>query len=159
MLSWLPLRVPPCPLALRRAALAGLLALAGSLALPGCFTNKQHQGERLYVEHCSGCHGEQGQGLGRLIPPLAHSDYLAAHPRQLACIVRRGLAGPIVVNGVAYNQLMLGVQDTASHHQLTPAQVTNLLNFMESHWGNQPGPGGPRTIASTEDDFRACPGP
>ena len=51
----------------------------GLTFLPGCFTNKQHQGERLYVQHCSGCHGEQGQGLGTLIPPLAGSDYLAQH--------------------------------------------------------------------------------
>ncbi|GAA4497944.1 hypothetical protein GCM10023172_13810 [Hymenobacter ginsengisoli] len=135
--------------------LAALL-LPTLLTLPSCFTNKQHQGERLYVQHCSGCHGEQGQGIGQLIPPLAGSDYLAQHPGQLACIVRYGLNGPIVVNGVSYNQLMLGVQDTTTHHQLSPAQVTNLLNFIEGHWGNHPGPGGLRTIAGTEAELRAC---
>jgi mono/diheme cytochrome c family protein len=128
----------------------------GLTLLPGCFTNKQHQGERLYVQHCSGCHGEQGQGLGTLIPPLAGSDYLAQHRAQLGCIIRQGLRGPIVVNGVAYNQQMLGVQDTATHKHLSPAQITNLLNYLESHWGNQPGPRGPRTIAETQAQLRAC---
>jgi mono/diheme cytochrome c family protein len=132
------------------------LALLALLALPSCFTNKQHQGERLYVQHCSGCHGEQGEGLGQLIPPLAGSDYLAQHSNQLACIVRYGLKGHIVVNGVDYNQLMLGVQDTTTHRDLSPAQVTNLLNFIEGHWGNHPGPGGVRTIAGTEAELRAC---
>jgi mono/diheme cytochrome c family protein len=135
--------------------LAPLLA-GGLTLLPGCFTNKQHQGEHLYVQHCSGCHGEQGQGLGHLIPPLAGSDYLAQHPGQLACIIRQGLRGPIVVNGVGYNQVMLGVQDTATHRHLSPAQITNLLNYIEGHWGNRPGPGGPRTIAGTEIELHAC---
>jgi mono/diheme cytochrome c family protein len=133
-----------------------MLALFGLLALPSCFTNKQHQGERLYVQHCSSCHGEQGEGIGQLIPPLAGSDYVAQHSGQLACIVRVGLNGPITVNGVGYNQLMLGVQDTTTHHQLSPAQITNLLNFIESHWGNHPGPAGVRTIAGTEAELRAC---
>ena len=128
----------------------------GLTLLPGCFTNKQHQGERLYGQHCAGCHGEQGQGLGTLIPPLAGSDYLAQHAAQLSCIVRQGLRGPIVVNGVSYNQVMLGVQDTATHKHLSPAQITNLLNYIESHWGNHPGPAGSRTIAGTQAELRAC---
>jgi mono/diheme cytochrome c family protein len=124
--------------------------------LPSCFTNKGHQGERLYGQHCASCHGEQGEGLGQLIPPLAGSDYLAQHTSSLACIVRQGLRGPIVVNGVSYNQVMLGVQDTATHRHLSPAQITNLLNYIESHWGNRPGPAGPRTIAGTDAELRAC---
>jgi len=139
-----------------RSPSAAALALLTLLALPACFTNKQNQGERLYGQHCASCHGEQGEGIGQLIPPLAGSDYLAQHPGQLACIVRVGLKGPITVNGVGYNQLMLGVQDTTTHHQLSPAQITNLLNFIESHWGNHPGPGGVRTIAGTEAELRAC---
>ena len=146
------MRLPP-QTALRWLAPA---VATGLLLLPGCFTNKQHQGERLYVQHCASCHGEQGQGLGHLIPPLAGSDYLAQHSAQLGCIVRQGLHGPIVVNGVSYNQVMLGVQDTATHKHLSPAQITNLLNYLESHWGNHPGPAGPRTIAGTEAELHAC---
>ncbi len=145
----------PTPLRLLIRWLAPTLAV-GLLLLPGCFTNKGHQGERLYGQHCASCHGEQGEGLGQLIPPLAKSDYLAQHAGSLACIVRQGLRGPIVVNGVSYNQVMLGVQDTATHRHLSPAQITNLLNFLESHWGNHPGPAGPRTIAGTETELAAC---
>lgn len=139
-----------------RLSPAAALAALTLLTLPACFTNKQNQGARLYGQHCAGCHGEQGEGIGQLIPPLAGSDYLAQHPNQLACIVRNGLKGPIKVNGVDYDQLMLGVQDTATHRQLSPAQITNLLNFIESHWGNHPGPAGVRTIAGTEAELRAC---
>ena len=128
------------------------------LPLTGCFTNKGHQGEKLYVQHCAGCHGEQGQGLGQLVPPLAAADYLTRHQAELPCLVRYGLRGPIVVNGVRYNGWMLGVQDTTTHKNLSPAQLTNLLNYVESHWGNRPSPGGPRTIAGTEAQLRACGG-
>lgn len=133
-----------------------LILLAGLLALPGCFTNKGHQGERLYGQHCASCHGAQGQGIGHLVPPLAASDYLAGHRARLACIVRQGLNEPITVNGVSYHQLMLGVQDTATHRHLSPAQITNLLNYIESHWGNHPNSTGPRTIAGTEAELSAC---
>jgi len=126
------------------------------LTLPGCFTNKQHQGERLYGLHCASCHGEQGQGIGQLVPPLAAADYLARHADKLPCIIRHGLRGPIVVNGKDYNLQMLAVQDTTTHRDLSPAQVTNLLNFVESSWGNRPPPGGPRTIADTERQLAAC---
>ena len=126
------------------------------LPLGSCFTTKSHQGEKLYVQNCAGCHGEQGQGLGQLVPPLAAADYLAAHAAELPCLIRQGLRGPIVVNGVRYNGWMVGVQDTVAHKKLSPAQLTNLLNYVESHWGNRPGPGGPRTIAGTEAQLRAA---
>ena len=126
------------------------------LLLSGCFTDKGHQGQKLYALHCASCHGEQGEGLGQLVPPLAASDYLTRHAAELPCLIRHGLRGPITVNGVGYNQWMIGVLDTTTHRKLSPAQLTNLLNFVESHWGNHPGPGGPRTIAGTETQLRTC---
>ncbi|MEM6522979.1 MAG: c-type cytochrome, partial [Bacteroidota bacterium] len=29
-----------------------------------------------YLQHCSSCHQKNGEGLARLYPPLADSDYL-----------------------------------------------------------------------------------
>ena len=137
-----------------QAALLGSVGLL--LTLPGCFTNKRNESERLYLRHCSSCHGEQGEGIGQLVPPLAASDYLAQHPQQLPCIIRHGLRGNIVVNGVHYNVQMLGVEDTTSHQRLSPAKITNLLNYIEGRWGNHPPAGGPRTFADTEAQLRAC---
>jgi len=121
-----------------------LLAL---LALPGCFSNNRHQGERLYVQHCASCHGDQGQGLERLIPPLAGSDYLATHRRELPCLLRNGQNEVIVVNGIGYHNVM------PSNKGLSPAQLTNLLNYIESHWGNE---AAPRTIRDVEQQLEGC---
>lgn len=115
------------PAALRVAALLA----AGGLLLPACFTDRQNEGQRLYAAHCANCHGEQGQGLRRLIPPLAGADYLRTHRRQLPCLIRQGQRGPITVNGVLYNQVMPG------HEDLTDSQITNLLNYVHNAWGNR----------------------
>ncbi len=37
-------------------------------------------GKRSYEVKCSNCHQSEGQGLGKLYPPLAKSDYLLADP-------------------------------------------------------------------------------
>jgi mono/diheme cytochrome c family protein len=133
--------------------LAALLSAAGLLTLTvtSCFTNKQNQGQRLYAESCSGCHGDQGQGLARLIPPLAGADYLVSHRTELPCLLRQGHHGVMQVNGVLYNQVMPG------NTQLSPARLTNLLNYIENNWGNKAT--APRTIREVEDQLQACGGP
>jgi mono/diheme cytochrome c family protein len=122
-------------------------ALLALFALPGCFSNNRHQGEKLYAQHCAGCHGDQGQGLARLIPPLAGSDYLVDHRQELACLLRNGQNEVIVVNGVGYHNIMPG------NKKLSTAQLTNLLNYVESHWGNE---AAPRTIQQVQNQLDAC---
>lgn len=127
-----------------RRLLPGLLLL---LALPGCFSNNRHQGEKLYAKNCASCHGDQGQGIGRLIPPLAGSDYLTDHRTELPCLLRNGQNEVIVVNGVGYHNVM------PSNKGLSPAQLTNLLNYIESHWGNE---AAPRTIREVQAQLDKC---
>ncbi|ALW85851.1 hypothetical protein AUC43_12555 [Hymenobacter sedentarius] len=115
--------------------------------LPGCFSNNRHQGERLYAQHCASCHGDQGQGLARLVPPLAGSDYLVDHRAELPCLLRQGQNEVIVVNGVGYHNVMPG------NKSLSPAQLTNLLNYIESHWGNE---AAPRTIRYVQQQLDSC---
>lgn len=127
--------------------LGGFLA-AGTLAA-GCFTERQNAGARLYAQHCSHCHGDEGQGLRRLIPPLAGADYVAQNRNFLACLIRRGVNGPMVVNGITFNQVMPG------HEDLTDSEITNLLNFVQSSWGNT---GQPYTIREVSEQLRGCNG-
>ena len=130
----------------RRSLFLVLLAVVATL-LPGCFSNNRHQGEKLYALNCAGCHGDQGQGLARLIPPLAGSDYLSAHRAELPCLLRNGQNEAIVVNGVGYHNIMPG------NKVMSPAQLTNLLNFVESHWGNK---ATPRTISEVQQQLDGC---
>lgn len=125
----------------------GALGVVACLSLPGCFSNNRHQGARLYAEACAGCHGDAGQGLGRLIPPLAGADYLVDHRAELACLLRNGQNKVIVVNGVGYHNIMPG------NKTMSVAQLTNLLNYVESHWGNE---AAPRTIRDVQIQLDDC---
>lgn len=110
-----------------------LMALAlGAFALTTltqCFTEKQDEGKRLYVQQCQSCHLEDGSGLRGLIPPIAKADYLETHRDELPCLIRHGINGPMVVNGKEYNKEMPGVD-------LREDQITNLLNYIQTNYGN-----------------------
>lgn len=112
---------------------AGAAVLMLILWLGGCEQNTFQEGERLYKTHCANCHMDDGVGLSALIPPLAGSDYLAAHRDQLPCVLRYGLADTIVVNGKTYAENMPGVPTLSEIH------LTNLLNYINNSWGNQNG--------------------
>lgn len=144
------LRVSPSAARLPRLAPLLVLLMAVGVVLPGCFSSNKGQGKRLYEQKCASCHGDQGQGLARLIPPLAGADYLVDHRTELPCLLRYGQNEVIVVNGIGYHNVMPG------NKSLSPAQLTNLLNYIESHWGNE---AKPRTIREVEQQLEACSPP
>lgn len=108
------------------AAIAFLLIMIG---LNSCEQETYAQGKRLYTAHCENCHMDDGTGLAKLIPPLAQSDYLRDQQSSIACIIKNGQNGPIIVNGRTYNQEMPGAK-------YTEVQVTNIINYINNAWGN-----------------------
>jgi mono/diheme cytochrome c family protein len=108
--------------------------LVGLLAFEGCQEGTYKQGERLYKANCANCHLDHGEGLGLLMPSLAQADYLEKNRSQLPCIVRNGLSDSILVNGKPYQEIMPG----AKH--LSDIQITNILNYVLTSWGNQQPP-------------------
>lgn len=128
--------------------LAVVLGLLSLTTLTQCFTDKQNEGQRLYVANCQSCHMEDGSGLRSLIPPLAEADYLQQHRQQLPCLTRHGVEGPMVVNGIEYNRAMPGAE------QLGPDEITNLLNYIQTNFGNS----NPRyTMQEVEKLLESCP--
>lgn len=96
-----------------------------------CGRTQHLQGKALYVTHCTNCHLEEGQGLRRLIPPLAGADYLAERPADVVRGIRYGMNGPMTVNGVTYNHVMPG------NIELTEFQIVNIMNYINTAWGNE----------------------
>lgn len=105
------------------------------------------EGQTLYQMHCSNCHQTEGQGLAKLFPPLAKSDYLMNDINRAICIVRNGQQGEIVVNGVTFNQPMPGVPE------LTKLEIAEILTYVTNSWGNEQGM---VTIADVETALSKC---
>ncbi len=100
------------------------------LALFACGGNPYQQGEIMYNLYCANCHMEDGSGLKGVIPPLAKSDFLVNRADEVACIIRNGIDGEMVVNGKTYNQAMPGVR------KLTDFEINNIINYIHRSWGN-----------------------
>ncbi|HEY4652074.1 MAG TPA: cytochrome c [Pontibacter sp.] len=109
----------------------GVASAMALTTLTQCFTEQQNQGQRLYAQHCQSCHMEDGSGLRGLIPPVANADYLQTHRHELACLIRHGADGPMVVNGVTYDKEMPGIA------HMGPDEITNLLNYIQTNFGNK----------------------
>jgi mono/diheme cytochrome c family protein len=94
-------------------------------------TSGPHPGEVAYENYCASCHGNDGKGVGELVPPVYQSSLLKENPDQLACIIIYGMQGPVEVNGVIYNQPMLGLEG-----QISEMELTNLVNFLLQEWND-----------------------
>jgi mono/diheme cytochrome c family protein len=81
-------------------------------------------GAKIYKNNCANCHQEDGSGLANLIPPLYHSDYLGKHASELPCIITKGMAGEISVNGKSYNMRMAAI------HHLTKEELNDLCTYV-----------------------------
>ncbi|WKV10526.1 cytochrome c [Marivirga harenae] len=91
------------------------------------------QGKQLYTTHCSNCHQEKGDGLGKLFPPLGESDYMLEDIPRSICAIKNGLKGEIIVNGKTYNQAMPALD------RLTNLEIAEISTYIYNSWGNETG--------------------
>jgi len=111
-----------------------------------CEQETYMQGKRLYAAHCQNCHASDGIGLSKLIPPLANSDYLSDNQSKIACIIRNGQSGRILVNGIVYQQEMPG-------KKFTEVQITNIINYINHAWSNDYGV---TSLQKVTEELRNC---
>ncbi|POY35989.1 cytochrome C [Solitalea longa] len=111
---------------------------------------KQYYAEGLYLyqKYCQNCHMDNGKGLGELIPPLATSDYLKNNTTELACMIKHGKKGKIVVNGKEYDGIMPG------YTSLSTIEIAEIITFITNTWGNHHPA---YTINQVEEDLKKCP--
>lgn len=97
------------------------------------FNNYYRQGEQLYIIHCSNCHQTNGAGLGRIYPPLNKSDFMDTNFEKTLCLMKYGIEGEVVINGITYNQPMPGV------FTLTDLEVAEIATYVYNSWSNNKG--------------------
>ena len=82
-----------------------------------------------------------GSGLVWLIPPLAGVDYLHTKRSEVPCIIRYGSKGGLTINGVVFNEPM------PAFPKLNEVELSNLINYINSAWGNDIPEASPAEIA------------
>ncbi len=87
-------------------------------------------GKKVFLGLCASCHQPTAKGIPGAFPPLAGSDFLMADKRRSIGIVLHGLMGPVVVNGATFANVM------PPQAQLTDDQISAVLSFVRSNFGN-----------------------
>lgn len=127
-------------------AFIGTLLIA-VISISCTISSPNKQGENLYKQHCSTCHGDEGQGLRKLYPPIANADYLKLYRDELSCLIKNGITTPIMVNGIDYHMPM------PPNPQLNAVEIHNILNFICNSWGNDLGYFTPNEV---ENQLKNC---
>lgn len=95
--------------------------------------NYLSSGKDIYKAKCQNCHGENGEGLGQLAPPLTDSVFLKNNRNRLACIIKNGLNEEITILGKTYKEKMPGFPE------LTDIEVAQVKVFITNSFGNNQG--------------------
>ncbi|MDN3669980.1 cytochrome c [Echinicola jeungdonensis] len=88
-------------------------------------------GRVLYQQLCANCHKDNGEGLGKLIPPLKNSDYMMQDISKTVQILKNGISGKIMVNGIEYNQQM------PANPQLTNLEIAEITTYIYNVFGQK----------------------
>lgn len=88
------------------------------------------RGKVVYQDMCATCHMPNGEGVTKVFPPLAKSDYLMEKREASIRAIKYGLSGKIEVNGVTYKGMMTNLG-------LYEDEVADVMNYITNSWGNK----------------------
>jgi len=94
------------------------------------FKKSIKRGKEIYADMCATCHLPNGEGVAKVYPPLAKSDYLMKKRKASIRAVKYGIRGKIVVNGLQYKGIM-------SNLGLYEDEVADVMNYITNSWGNK----------------------
>jgi mono/diheme cytochrome c family protein len=106
------------------------------------------KGKMQYMMVCVACHQPTGMGLPMVFPPLVKSPYVSGSPERFAAIILKGNAGPFVVDGKNYNNMM-----PPQEAMLTDEKIAQIMSYTRSTFGNSAPPVPPEVVAATRQKF------
>lgn len=98
--------------------------LISSLLFFNSCTDQYSQGKRIYSTLCSNCHGDDGNGLKKLIPSIINSKTIS-DPQKLVCTIK---------NGINADSLDTKLSVMPSNKKLKAAELTNLINYINAEF-------------------------
>ena len=102
---------------------------AGKIEQDMYYTN----GRDIYIKNCQNCHGENGEGLADLAPPLTDTIYLKAQRSNLVCFINKGMEGTLTINKKQYEGKM------PSFPELADIDLAQLIVYVTNTFGNNQG--------------------
>ena len=124
------------------AAEAGKLTKAGQI----------ESGKALFLGTCSTCHQMEGQGIPKVFPPLAKSDYLMADKRRSIELLLNGLSGKVIVNGQEYASVMPPMSHMADD------ELANILTYVRNAFGNSGDAVSVQEVTQVRNSTKRAPG-
>lgn len=118
----------------RLAFVLVLAALVCAVSVPGTAQDAA-KGKKIFESYCKTCHQVNGQGMPKIYPPVAKSDYIKKTPTEtLIREVVFGLSGKVTVNGKEYNGVM-----TPLPSKYKDQDVADVLTYVFTNFGNSKG--------------------
>ncbi|MDB6148657.1 MAG: cytochrome c class [Chthoniobacter sp.] len=94
------------------------------------------RGKALYMQTCLACHQPTGAGIPGAFPPLAGSEYVGGDARRMVAMLINGVAGPIKVKGMQYNNIMMPVPMQFPVLK-DDTKLADVINYVRNSFGNK----------------------
>lgn len=99
---------------------------------------KYARGVNVFRSTCQPCHGENGEGIEFLAPPLNKSEWVTGEKDLLIAIVLFGMTGPVHVNGHLYEtpEVSGEMPGILNNPDLVESDLALLLSYIRKNWDN-----------------------
>jgi mono/diheme cytochrome c family protein/glucose/arabinose dehydrogenase len=105
---------------------------------PAILAKQFPKGAALFNTICQTCHGQDGNGVKSLGPPLNQSEWVTGNSNKLISIVLFGLTGPVTVNGHVYQapEVSGDMPGIGYDKEMQNEDIAQLLNYIRRSWRN-----------------------
>ena len=139
---------------MRKTILSALILLSISVIIYSCQNATEKElmtyttnGADIYKAKCQNCHGEKGEGLAALAPPLTDTTFLKVNKKDLSCFVKFGSAKPMVINGTTYDSKM------PAFPEMEAIDIAQVIVYITNSFGNKQGM---YSYEQVSKDLEAC---
>jgi len=97
------------------------------------------RGVAIFGTVCKTCHGEDGNGVTALAPPLNKSEIVNGDKTVMISILLKGLTGPVKVNGHLYKapEISGEMPGFADNKDFSDDDLAQVMNFVRRSWQNK----------------------
>ena len=105
-------------------------------------------GKTTYMTVCFACHQPTGLGLPPVFPPIVKSPYVNGSAERFAAMILKGNAGPMIIDGKPYNNIMPGQEA-----MLSDEKIAAVMTYTRANFGNNAPPVPPAVVKSARAKF------